>query len=202
MNSEKPVYDNTNRQLEAEKTRQAIILAVARLWEKHSFRDITLQLVAQEAGVTTRTILRKFGSREGLFNEALSREAARISAERGKATPGDVEETLKVLLRSYESMGDAAIRNIYLEPELEIAQKIGDSGRRIHREWCMRMFAPFLPDAGHREYETALASYIAATEFYLWKLLRKDMRCTEKQTFTVFRNLIVGLINTEKKKDE
>jgi len=200
MKSEKAVYDNTNRQLEAEKSRQEIIRAVTRLWKEQPTRDITLQLVAREAGVTTRTILRKFGSREGLLSETMSQEAARISAERGKATPGDVKGILKALLDSYEYMGELALRNIRLEGELEMARRIGESGRKVHREWCIRMFAQFLPDSASGEYEVRLASFIAATEIYLWKLLRKDMKMSKGQVFEVFRHMVEGLIHNEKER--
>jgi hypothetical protein len=92
-------------------------------------------------------------------------------------------------------MGDAAIRTINLEPELEIARKIGAKGRALHRDWCIQMFTPYLPDKQSDDYEIQLNSFIAATEIYLWKLLRKDLMLSKEKTFSIFKNLIEGLIN-------
>jgi AcrR family transcriptional regulator len=195
MNSKKSTYDNSKRQVDAEKTKIKILNAFGDLWSEYSIRDITLEMVAKEAGLTTKTILRKFGSKEGLTNESLSYLAAKIESERTSTNAGQVDEILKALLSNYEKMGEAAIRTINLESELEIARQIGAKGRKLHRDWCMRMFASFLPDKQSDDYEIQLVSFIAATEIYLWKLMRKDLELSKEQTFSIFKNLVEGLIN-------
>src|SRR6056297_2960850 len=129
-------YDNTRRRLRAEETRQSIISALGSLWNQYAISDITLDMIADEAGITKRTILRKFGSKENLMVESLSYDPAEISKQRDLAVPGDLDDILRTLLTNYENIGDAAIRTIQLEPKIEIAQKIGEKGRVIHREWC------------------------------------------------------------------
>lgn len=195
MKSKEPTYNNTNRRLEAEKTKLDIIKAIGSLWTKHSIKEITLNMIAEEAGVTTRTILRKFGSKEGLIEESLAYDPAEISRDREMAKVGDLDDILKTLLSNYEEIGDAAIRTIHLESELEIAQIIGNKGRAQHRDWCIRMFAPYLPDPQSNDYEIQLISFIASTEIYLWKLMRKDLKLSKKKTFSVFKNMLEGLIH-------
>ena len=194
MNEEKRSYNNSNRLVEAEQTKLGIMKAFGRLWTRYSIKDITLTMISEEANVTTRTILRKFGSKEELINESLSFDPAGISADREGAKVGDVDEILKNLLSNYEAIGDAAIRTIHLEPELDIARKIGAKGRILHRDWCTRMFAPYLPERQSTDFEIQLASFIAATEIYLWKLLRKDLNLSKEKTFSVFKNIVEGLI--------
>jgi len=202
MNKEKREYDNSKRHREAEQTKLEIVQALGRLWMKYSLTDITLDMVAEEAGVTTRTVLRKFGSRDGLLNETLNYDTGNISSDRHNAKVGDVEDILNTLLDNYETMGDAAIRTIHLEPELEIARKIGEQGRKVHRDWCKKMFAPYLPNETSSEYEIKLTAFIASTEIYLWKLMRKDLGLSKKETFQVFKRMLEGLIhnNTHNKK--
>ena len=194
MKSQRSTYNNTNRQLKAEETKLSIIKAWGRLWAKYSINEITLEMIAEEADVTTRTILRKFGSKEGLMIDSLSYDPAEISNQRDLAKPGDIDDILNTLLSSYEQMGDAAIRTINLESELEIARKIGKKGRIQHRNWCIKVFAPYLPDPKSPDYEINLTSFIAVTEIYLWKLMRRDLKYSKNRTFSVFKNMIEGVI--------
>jgi AcrR family transcriptional regulator len=195
MNNKKHTYDNSKRLIDAENTKIEIIKAFGTLWSNYSIKDITLEKVAKEAGVTTKTILRKFESKEGLTNESLSYLAAEIESERTTTKVGDIDDILKALLSNYEKMGEAAIRTINLESELEIARQIGAKGRALHRDWCIRMFASYLPNEKSIDYEIQLTSFIAATEIYLWKLMRKDLKLSKEKTFSIFKNLVEGLIN-------
>jgi len=194
MKIEKRTYNNAKRAEGASNSKSQIMAAVGKLWTTHSLTDITLDLVAKEAGVTTRTIMRKFGSKEKLFEESLAHDAASTSSDRNQATVGDIDSILNTLLANYEAMGDAALRTIYLEPEMEIARMIGEEGRKQHREWCANMFAPFLPDQNNPQYEILLTAFIASTEIYLWKLLRKDMNKSKEETAEVFRRMLNGLV--------
>lgn len=195
MKSQKNSYNNTNRQLKAEETKLSIIKAWGQLWAKYSINEITLEMIAEEAKVTKRTILRKFGSKEGLMAESLSYDPAEISTERDHAKTGDIDDILKTLLTNYENIGDAAIRTINLESELEIARKIGTKGRIQHRNWCKNVFAPFLPHPNSANFEIQLISFIAVTEIYLWKLMRKDLKLSKKKTYSVFKNMLEGVIH-------
>lgn len=194
MKVEKREYNNELRAERASNTTLKIIKAVGRLWTKHALNDITLELIAQEAGVTARTILRKFGSKEGLLEECLAHDPANTSLERNQGIVGDVDHALRTLLDNYEQMGDAAIRTINLESELDIAQKIGAEGRKQHRAWCAHMFAPYLPEPTAKSYEVALAAFISATEIYLWKLMRRDLNMTYDETLAVFKRMVNGLV--------
>ena len=200
MNKKKNKYDNSKRQVDAENTKIEIIKAFGNLWSSYSIKDIKLEMVAKEARVTTKTILRKFKSKDGLINESLSYMAAKIESERTLTNGKDIDDILKALLSNYEKMGEAAVRTINLESELEIARLIGAKGRELHRDWCIRMFAPYLPNEQSDDYEIQLTSFIAATEIYLWKLMRKDLKLSKEQTFSIFKNLVEGLIKKNYKK--
>ncbi|GAA4396989.1 hypothetical protein GCM10023187_05730 [Nibrella viscosa] len=178
----------------ATQTEQKIMNATVALWMELPLNQITLEKVAERAGVTVRTILRKFGSRDGLFDACLQKDASNIEKKRNQANIGNIAEALDLLLAEYEEMGDAVIRTIALENELSGAKKLLDRGRAYHREWCARVFGPYLPAPGSDEYEIKLAALIAATEIYLWKLLRKDLQRSYSQTLQVFRLLVDGII--------
>ena len=196
MNTDKKTrnYSMARRARMASESTEMIIHAVGELWKSGSLNEITLEAVAERSGVTVRTILRKFGSREGLLEASIQQEAARIGNERGEAPMGDLEGIVDSLLRSYEEMGEAGIRTIYAEPDLEIARVIGERGRQTHREWCIRVFEPYLPAPDAEAYEIRLAAFISVTEIYLWKLLRKDLGFTPDKTKKVFIEMLEGLV--------
>lgn len=197
MNIDKPkrCYNMQVRAKKVSDNEVRILKSIFGLWEKLSIHEITLEMVAKDSGVTVRTILRKFGSKEGLIEACVEKDISNIKKDRDTAAVGDYPQVLKILLKDYERIGDAIIRTLAVEQELPIAKKILDNGRAYHREWCEKVFSPFLPDQDASDYESKLLSFITATEFYLWKLLRRDLNKSQEATFAVFKSLIEGLIN-------
>jgi len=175
-----------------------IMESIFELWKKLSLHEITLEMVARDSGVTVRTILRKFGSKEGLITACVEKDISTIKKERDTATVGDYLGALKILLKDYEQFGDAVIRTLSIEHELPIAHKILENGRDYHKDWCKRVFGPFLPNSDTAEYELKLLSFITATEIYLWKLLRRDLHKSQESTLSVFKALVEGLIDQRK----
>jgi AcrR family transcriptional regulator len=191
---EKRKYRMTSRAEKVSQNDQRIMKAIVGLWEELPINDITLEKVASKSGVSVRTILRKFGSKEGLIEACIENDAAGRRKSRDLAVPGDYKQALKILLDDYERLGDASIRTFAVEDELPIAGRILEKGRTSHREWCKKVFAPYLPDVDSPEFEHLLLTFITATEFYLWKLLRRDLKKSYKETFEVFQSLLEGLI--------
>src|SRR4051812_42241838 len=67
--------------------------------------EITLDRVAEDAGVTVQTIIRRFGGKDGLLNAAAGVLGERIHASR--ETPGgDVGAMIEKLYADYEITGD------------------------------------------------------------------------------------------------
>ena len=87
------------------RTREQIIAAALALTEETLSLELTLDAVAQRAGVGVRTVLRHFGSRDGLFDAVFAAGQAAVEAER-EAPAGDVETALAALLEQYERRGD------------------------------------------------------------------------------------------------
>ncbi len=186
-------YEMKARARTVARNERRILEAVAALWQEVPILEITLEAVAERAGVSVRTILRKHGSKEGLFQASIENDAAGIMGNRDKAPVGDVEEALRILFTDYENYGDANIRTLAMEEELEVARELLKSGRQYHRRWCARVFAPHLPEPSEPEYEFRLLAFIAATDIYTWKLLRRDQGKTKEETVKVMKLLLEGL---------
>src|SRR5215467_11100728 len=101
-------YRQTERAASTEATGRHIVEAfLARLMEQW-FDEITLEKVAEDAGVTVQTVVRRFGGKEGLLSSAAQIMGTQINAQRA-APAGDVDKLVENLIGDYEKTGDPVI---------------------------------------------------------------------------------------------
>ena len=190
------------RATKAAQTEKRILEAAQALWLELPYHEITLEKVAERACVTVRTILRKFESKEGLFMAGIENEETISILSRNEDPSKPISETLVSLLDEYEQMGDASIRTIMASDSVPVAKIILEKARKVHKAWCEKIFAAYLPAKKSAYYSVQLHAFVSATEFYLWKLLRRDIGLSRKETLKVFENMIEGLILNYKLKLE
>jgi AcrR family transcriptional regulator len=188
------IYRMTARAEAAERTAEAIMQSAVRLWRKGGIDQITLDDVARGAGVSTRTVIRRFGSREGLIAACIEADASGLVEERRSARPGEVDEALDMLLDHYERDGDAVLRTLAIEDRIPEARAIAENGRASHRTWCATVFGPFIPAPVSGEDVCRLDAFVAATDLFTWRLFRRDLGRTLPETRRAMRVLIDGLI--------
>lgn len=194
----KRTYQMSKRAESAAQTERDIFAVTVAMWRERPLGDITLEDIAERAGVSTRTIIRRYGSKEGLFETCVKISASDQENNRDQAKVGDIEDIIHCLLTDYEIHGDAMIRTLASEEQLEVAKCVLETGREQHREWCKKMFAPYLPAKTDALYEQELLAFIAATELYLWKLLRRDLKHSFSDTRRTFMRLVTALTNSMK----
>jgi AcrR family transcriptional regulator len=174
-------------------TGRKIIQAATELWRVKSLDDLTLQEVADRAGVTVQTVIRRFGSKEGLIEAAIASGETGVRNEEDDVPAGDIEQVLEYILAHYERDGDAVLRTLAIEDKLAAAMRLAEHGRLVHRTWCARVFTPYLPPADDDAYPARLDAFVAATDLYLWKLIRRDLGRTAEQTRQVISALLYAL---------
>lgn len=153
------------------KTRERILDAVIALSEERLSVEIVLDDVAARAGVSVQTVLRHFGSRQGLFVQAQARQVAQVRAER--ATPvGDAASAVRIIVAFYDRLGEWSLRLQAQEHSDELSRQTVELGRRVHREWVEEVFAPQL--AGQRDRKELVDLLVVATDVLTWKILRRD----------------------------
>jgi AcrR family transcriptional regulator len=189
-------YRQTARAEAAERTRRAIMGAAVSLWREQDWEHVTLRVIAERAEVTVQTVLRRFGSKDGIVEACLAERVSGVEEVRDRAQPGDVRSAVEALLAHYERDGDAVLRTLAVEARSPAARRIVDHGRAEHRAWCARVFAPHLPSPRAGSHRARLDAFVAATDIYLWKLLRRDLGRTRQQTRDAFAALLGGLTAT------
>jgi AcrR family transcriptional regulator len=176
MDTKKRSYEMRARKEATTATRTAIVEAAIECFLAERSLAITLGAVAERAGVTVKTVLRHFGSRETLIEVAWSRVFQDALAER--VTPaGEPEKALAVLIQHYERRGDVALGVLAEEDEDPRARLMCDAGRAAHRRWVDEVFGPQLP-AEPVERSRIIDTLVVATDVYSWKLLRRDRGLT------------------------
>ncbi|MCL4753176.1 MAG: TetR/AcrR family transcriptional regulator [Myxococcales bacterium] len=176
----------------AERTAQRIFAAAEALFRGQSFEEVTLQAIADHAGVTLQTVLRRFGSKEALF-EAASRSAAqRIFASRLPES-SDHRSAVEALIASYEEMGDLGWRGLVQEERFPPVKSIMDDARARHRGWVETVFADLLGVRRGPERERRVMLLFGATDYYLWKLWRRDLGKSRAETTQRMMDLVDAL---------
>jgi AcrR family transcriptional regulator len=194
MNSKRS-YDNTKRAEGAVATRERILQAGLDLaWEQIAI-ETTLEHVATRAGVSVKTVLRHFGSRDG-FDAALEQFALEGIGEERAAPVGDVAAAVHAIFNHYERRGDGVLKMLGQELFDDNFREGMDTGRRMHRDQIAEVFAPQLRTRLTAEREALIDLLVVATDVYTWKLLRRDRGLDQPTTEARVRQLIAGILGT------
>jgi len=183
-------YTMTTRAEAAEGTRRRIVDAVLTLAGERPFAEITLDAVAEAAAVSVKTVLRQFGSRDGLVAAAM--DAGIHETENERRTPsGDPEAAVRSVIDHYERRGRTALMMLAQEGHDEVARTVTDRGKALHREWVRDAFSPATDDV------VVLDLLVVATDVYTWKLLRLDRGHSRAVTEQRMHDLVQALLSKE-----
>jgi AcrR family transcriptional regulator len=82
-------------------SREAIVAAAARLFPERGFGAVSMDELAQAAGVARRTLYNQFGSKEEIFREMLLKVSRQLedAFPPGVETQGRVEDVLRLVAR-------------------------------------------------------------------------------------------------------
>jgi AcrR family transcriptional regulator len=177
----------------ARATRDGIVDAAIERFVARPYEDVTLREIARAAGVALQTVVNHFATKEGVFAAAVERFGAQMESLRDGVAPGDLDGAVDALMAEYERSGDANIRMLELEERVAAIRPALLQGRALHRDWVERVFGAGLGDRGGAARERRLAAFLAATDVYVWKRLRRDEGLTREQTAAVLRELLQAL---------
>jgi AcrR family transcriptional regulator len=177
----------------AERTVHRIQDAAFALFRSRPFQEVTLQAIADASGVTLQTVLRRFGSKERLFTEAAKRQTEAIFRDREVRAPGDMPAMVGTLVASYEEMGDLNWRGVSQEDQFPLVKSMFDTARARHRRWIETCFADLIGRTRGHERERRVLLLFAATDFYVWKLYRRDLGLSRARTTARMIDLVNAL---------
>jgi AcrR family transcriptional regulator len=193
MKSEPRRYEMRARASAAEETGKRIVAAMQSLFAERPFEAITLDAVAERAGVTLQTVLRRFGSKAGLFAAAAAGGLAEVERQRGQAPADDLPAAMDNLYSHYEQWGDVALRLVAQEERFEEVAQVTARGRAAHAAWVDRVFAAELRRLPRAARTRRRAQLIAICDVSVWKLLRRDLGLSRKAAQAAALEIVEGL---------
>jgi len=192
--AKKRPYRMDARARAAERTVARIHAAAFALFRSRPFQEVTLQAIAEASGVTLQTVLRRCGSKERLFTEAAKGQTESIFKGREVSAPADIPAIVGTLVASYEDMGDLNWRGVSQEDQFPLIKEMFDNARARHRQWVETSFGDVIGRTRGRERERRVLLLFAATDFYVWKLYRRDFGMSRALTMARMIDLVEALI--------
>jgi AcrR family transcriptional regulator len=187
-------YRQLARAISAEETHTAILDAVDDVFLPHPGRMFSLDEVAERAGTTVQTVLRHFGSKVGLLEEAARRALAKIKLGRDEVPAGDLVAIAAYLARHYEEKGPMVLRMLGVEDEVPEVARIAQQGRDLHHAWVERVLGPLLKAKEGSERRRRLAILVAAADVLMWKLLRIEQGLSPREYQRSVLDLLEALL--------
>ena len=132
-------YVQVARAMAAEETGRGILAAAYARFSTEDYDHVTLDRLAADAGVTVQTVIRRFGSKEGVVRALAQSVSADIMAQRGQAPAGDLRAITANLVEHYESEGDMVMHLLRQETRVGAFADATAQGKRLHAQWCARV---------------------------------------------------------------
>ncbi len=186
-------YRMTARAEAARATGEAILDAAWSAFRRLPYDRVTLGEIAEAAGVTVQTVIRRFGSKDGLFGAVADREGARIIAARTVPADAGLEAALEALIDHYETDGDVITHLIAQEHVVDLIGDVVREGRRVHRDWVETHCRDLLGGIEGVRRTRIVHAAIAATDLFTWKLLRRDLALERADVEATMLELLDGL---------
>ena len=186
-------YRQTGRADATEETARQILDAFSDSMQRQWFDEVTLEEVADRAGVHVRTVIRRFGGKEGLLETFVDDFIPSVAIDRA-TPPGDVAAAIDRLMDIYETWGDSVIRNLAQEPRHPALKRLLDLGRERHRAITAATYAPWLDRLSAPDRLRTLDALVAATDVYVWKLARRDMGHSRADVAQILHTLVGAVL--------
>lgn len=167
-------------------TSERILEVAERLFSREIFERVTLDAVAKEAAVSIPTLQRRYGSKEGLLAAVVERAEQRVAAQRSSPTPGAIDENLDALLAHYELEARTMWHLLRQEEDCPPLAEVVKRGRALHRRWVEEAFG--------KESRERTDALVAATDLFVWKLLRVDLKRGKSAVQATMRALVDGVL--------
>lgn len=184
----------TARATSAACTVAAVLDATWELFEEKPLADITLADIATRSGVTTQTVLRRFGGKDGVFTAMFDRLASDIAGRRDQALANVLDAVVAALVANYGLTGRLTLKMLAEEATAPALHGILATGRKYHREWCARVFSDTLAGLSEADHDRRLAQLIAICDVRTWESLRIASGLSQPETEKTLREMLAPLV--------
>jgi AcrR family transcriptional regulator len=154
-------YKQVARAQAQKRTHEALLNAAIEEFYEGRWPKASLEALSRSAGVTKQTLLRHFGSKDGLLLQALMRSVSQVFDQRWSAPAGDIEGTIDNLLDHYEVWGARALRIGAWQGWAPLLARFSQVARQVHYDWVEHAFRPWLEPLDEESRARRYAAFIA-----------------------------------------
>jgi AcrR family transcriptional regulator len=187
-------YSQVGRAQASGRTRTALLDAAEAVFFGGDWDQASLESIAARAGVSKQTLLRHFGSKDGLLEAGAERGLATVADERASAPADDIDGAVDNLLDHYEARGDQGLKLAAMDGEGAIAE-FGRRARQLHYDWIDHAFGTWIERA--REPERIRAALIAICDVHTWQLLARDLTLDRAEVHSTLTLMIRRLLEED-----
>ncbi|ASW57628.1 hypothetical protein CIK06_12065 [Plantactinospora sp. KBS50] len=169
--------------------------AALRLYLERPFELITLASVAESAQVGVQTLIRRVGTKDGLFKALQQRLIPEFEDALG-APPdtGDPAAVAAAVATLYERWGDLIDRNYCQQLATPALRETVQAGRRVHHDWVGAAFARCLTGLPPDRRRLTHARLVAVTELGLWLALTRNEGLNPQEACDAMTQLIAACL--------
>jgi AcrR family transcriptional regulator len=174
-------YKQVARARAQERNRDALVDAALNQFYEGRWQKVSLEALAARAGVTKQTLLRHFGSKDGLLLQALLRGAEQVLDQRWSAPTDDIAGAVANLVDHYEAWGERALRIGAWQDGPAFLAKLSQTARQLHYDWVEYAFGTWLDRREGEARARRRAALIALCDVHTWRLLSHDLGLPRSQ---------------------
>ncbi len=187
-------YKKVARAKAQERTQDALIDAATDEFFEGNWLQVSLETLSAKAGVTKQTLLRHFGSKDGLLMQALMRGATQVHDQRWSTPTGDVAGAVENLLDHYQAWGERSIRIGEWQRGPAMLGMLSRGARQVHYEWVEHAFAPWLQDVREPARARRRAALIALCDVQTWWIMSHDLGLERAEVHATLTDAIERLL--------
>jgi AcrR family transcriptional regulator len=190
-------YKQAARAESTERTRKALLDAADEELYGERWREASLESLARRAGVTKQTLLRHFGSKDGLLLQALGRGAVEVFNQRFSPPSADIGGAIDNLLDRYQTWGERSVRVGAWQRGPATLAKLSQLARQVHYDWVEHAFGRWLEPLEENVRERRRAALIALCDVHTWWLLSHDLELSRAEMRATLTDAIERLLEEE-----
>jgi AcrR family transcriptional regulator len=190
-------YKQVARARAQQRTRDALLDSATDEFFEGNWLNASLDSLSAKAGVTKQTLLRHFGSKDGLLVQAVARGASQVRDQRWSVPRGDIPGTVENLLDYYEQWGERSLRIGTWQRGPTMLAMISRAARQFHYDWVEYAFEQWLKPLGVSARKRRRAALIVLCDSQTWWVLSHDLELPRSE----IRAILIDLIERTLAKD-
>jgi AcrR family transcriptional regulator len=191
-------YKQVARAQAQEQTRDALIDAATGEFFEGNWLKASLESLSSKAGVTKQTLLRHFGSKDGLLMQALMRGAAQARDQRWSTPTDDIAGAVDNVLDHYDAWGERSMRMGSWQSGPTMLALISHGARQFHYDWIEYAFGQWLEALSDEAHARRRAALIVICDVQTWWILSHDLGLPRSDVHAILTDLVERLVAEKK----